>query len=984
MVSSTARQIISLAISLLIVVISLTDVAQGATEPTNVTKLERYAPGFAGAPGKMARDDAGNFYVTDFWGKGIVKLNRHGVRAGFIATLGRPSAVAVLPDNRLVVAMTAPQPYVAFYSQHGSFPDVTGEESGTFETPSPAFYRPIGITVDDYGYIYVLDAGDSSSEPTDVNFGRIRVYESIGSNAAYRYFIGARTNTNVLATTYDNRLKQPAGIAYEKVGHNIVVADTMNGRLLFFSEYDGISMAAVSSIGKSSSGGGTGAPPSIGSTIVTFGNPVDVAFEYDAVPTLQRIYVAERARNEISVLDATTNKSTKYINGTEVSGATMKHPNSVLFEKTATGGVLYTNNAATSSPADVLSLSIDGGAIPGAGATLTIKPIASTVTLGTLSVSGNVSPVNDVTCSVNGGAYFPTSLDDTTPLVNDDWKTNSNLTLQTGANYILCKSTIDGLTSFAEAATYFDPAPVDGPTVTIAGPATAYSNNASLTVSGTTGAANAFVKVDGSISGTCSTTSNANSSWSCELTLPEGSNLLTASAWKTGSTVITSNVVTVVVDVKDPDMTVTGKISFLDNGATTTNAVQNLDGIVFDVNLSSVEVNGVEVLPGAKVTLTGNRTYFSTPVILNRGLNTVTVTATDLAGRSATLLRTVTLNPEIPGLTVALPADNSYRPAGTTTATASGTVNTAFTLVDAAGTSVTPTDGNWSTAAMTVASDVFGSYKFTASGGGNATVTEKRSINANTDFAQLAITSPAADLATNSSSVVISGSVAAETVAAPTISVSGGATITDSTYTQGTGIFSHTVTFPAQGTYSVKVAADAATTAVRNIIYDTTLPEITIQADSKISPTMISGLIDPSAKISKITGSLGTGSPFDIPVVYPFVQFTGSVVWHANLNGYPYDTVTFTAISPAGNEKSLTRKAGIPTGDIDGDGVVRLSDALAALRHVAGTEPFIENSNKKFQADVGALVEGRAGQDGVVDITDAVLILGKSYGLLSF
>jgi hypothetical protein len=80
---------------------------------------------------------------------------------------------------------------------------------------------------------------------------------------------------------------------------------------------------------------------------------------------------------------------------------------------------------------------------------------------------------------------------------------------------------------------------------------------------------------------------------------------------------------------------------------------------------------------------------------------------------------------------------------------------------------------------------------------------------------------------------------------------------------------------------------------------------------------------------------------------------------------------------------------GIPTGDIDGDGVVRLADALAALRHVAGTErinPLGTDAEKTkfFQGDVGGLINGRAARDGVIDIADSVLILSKAYGLLTF
>lgn len=967
MVSSTGRKIISLAISLLVVVISLTGVALGATAPT-VTALSRYTPGFAGSPGKMARDAAGNFYVTDFWGRGIVKLDRQGSKIGFIATLGRPSAVAVLADNRLVVAMTAPQAYVAFYSQLGSSPNVTGEEVAQLGAPAKAYFRPTGITVDAAGYIYTVDSGDSFTSTT-VNVGTVRVYSSAG---AYLYAFGTRTQPGEFLT--GAAFKQPMGIAYEKASNQVVVVDTMNSMVKFFSAWNGSTCTYQASIGTH-----MWEYPEL-NLPAKLGDPTDVAFEYSGA-NLSRMYITERTRNEISVVDVTTGSPTygydlKRINGTTVTSADMKHPSGVLFEKTTTGGVLYASNASTSTAANVLALSIDSGTIPPAGATLTIDAIPPTSLTTPIAISGTNSGAFAVSCSVNGGADVPAT-------GTTSW-TISSLGLVSGNNSILCKTSNGTVTSFAPAATFYDAAPVAGPTPVILAPLTgSYTNNVSQTVSGTTSVANATVKVESSLGGSCSTTSDAKKDWSCTLTLPEGVNDITASASKPGTTVVTANV-TVTVDVTPPNMT--GTVSFLSDVATelgaptTTNAVQNLDGIVLDVNLSSVELNNVAVPVGAIVPLTGNNTYFSAPVTLVRGLNTVTVKATDLAGNSTTLSRKVTLNPEIPGLAVALPADNSYRAAGV--ATANGSVDAGLTSVNAAGTVVAPTGGNWSTAAMTVASG-FGSYKFTASGAVTP-VTEKRTINANVAYAQLAITSPAADLATNSSSVIISGSVAPASPI-PQISIDGGTAVDVTTYTSVDGGFSHTVALVSQGLHSVKIIANAATTAVRNILYDATLPELTLRADSKPMPTTISGAIEPSAKISAITAKLSGNSvviPLSVISFDPYDQASGSVVWHAGLNGYTYDEITFTTADPAGNLKDMKREAGIPTGDVDGDGAVRLSDALAALRHVAGTESL--TGNPKFQADVGALVEGHAGQDGVIDINDAVLILGKSYGLLSF
>jgi len=68
------------------------------------------------------------------------------------------------------------------------------------------------------------------------------------------------------------------------------------------------------------------------------------------------------------------------------------------------------------------------------------------------------------------------------------------------------------------------------------------------------------------------------------------------------------------------------------------------------------------------------------------------------------------------------------------------------------------------------------------------------------------------------------------------------------------------------------------------------------------------------------------------------------------------------------------------SGDVDGDGAVRLADALRVLRAAAGTEPLTPPQN-----DACDLAGGRPvllTPDGVCDVIDAVMILRKAYGLL--
>jgi len=979
MVSSITRKTIALAISLLVVVISLTDVALGAVAPAAPFAVSRYTPGFAGAPGKMARDAAGNFYVADFWGKGIVKLDRQGVKSGFIATNGRPSAVAVLPDNRLVVAVVAPQPKIAFYKQSGVSPNVSGEEDvvNTFGNPTVALYRPVDIAVDNAGKIYVLDSGDTSGDmdgfdqiiiPASIYRGNVKVYSAAG---AFLHEFGNRTYP-IQTSTLPYYFKLPQGIAHEKAANQIVVADTQNGRLQYFAASDGSSCAHVKSVGTTAGL----ANPTVGQA-VKFANPVDVAFEYNDSTVLQRVYVAEKGKNQITVFDPANNFYLMGIDDVTVSGATMKQPSSILFERTGTGastaGVVYTANAATSTAANVMALGIDGGTVP-VPATLTIATtVPPTTTTSSLTLNGSVSLANNqVSCSVNGGTAVPVTA------VGNSWS-GVALTLVSGDNYILCKTTSGAVTTYAEANTYYTGVLSAAPTVTILQPvAGTITKNATVTVSGTSDTANATVQLVNSLNSyTVTTTTNAAKNWTAVVSLAEGSNLVTVSAWKQGTATGTADV-TVTADFTAPGI---AGISFLSNSATTNLAVQNIDGIIQEANLSKVEVNGVAVPATAMVTMTGNNTYFSAPVTLIRGGNAVTVTATDAAGNISTAsTRTgVTLNPEIPGFTVALPGDNSYL-AATGSVAASGAADNGFSSVNAYSVS----GGTWSGTLSALAG--FNEYQFVASGGGNVAVSAKRSINVAATNAKLAVTNPPADLAVLNSSVLVEGVVAPGFSPTPQISINGvasGAVTPDADYATS-GKFSFTASSLVEGTNVIKVTAGS-TTAVRNIIRDTALPDLTLQADSKAMPSSITGVIEPSAKISAITAELAT-APVAIPLTAitfeAYDASTDTVTWHANLSGYTYDLISFTTVDPAGNAKTLPYDMGIPTGDIDQDGVVRLSDALAALRHVAGTQVLAGQGFK--QADVGSLVHGRAGRDGVVDINDAVLILNKSYGLMTF
>src|SRR5690349_5345258 len=90
MVPSMKKKQIILAISLLLLVISLTGVAMAAA-PQLGTALKLYpTTNIQGAPGKLAQDVAGNMYVTDFWAQGVWAFDKQFRQIGFMRTESRP------------------------------------------------------------------------------------------------------------------------------------------------------------------------------------------------------------------------------------------------------------------------------------------------------------------------------------------------------------------------------------------------------------------------------------------------------------------------------------------------------------------------------------------------------------------------------------------------------------------------------------------------------------------------------------------------------------------------------------------------------------------------------------------------------------------------------------------------------------------------------------------------------------------------------
>ncbi|WP_432360921.1 S8 family serine peptidase [Sporosarcina sp. UB5] len=131
--------------------------------------------------------------------------------------------------------------------------------------------------------------------------------------------------------------------------------------------------------------------------------------------------------------------------------------------------------------------------------------------------------------------------------------------------------------------------------------------------------------------------------FSFQTVLTEGENEFTAVSQLDGRTTGTSSPVTVILDTMKPELTITNP----KDGDKTNRETVTVEGTVMDAHLKSVTVNGQQA------TVSGDGTY-SKRILLDEGMNTITVVATDAAGNETTQTVSITAKytaPEISNLT---------------------------------------------------------------------------------------------------------------------------------------------------------------------------------------------------------------------------------------------------------------------------------------------------------------------------------------------
>lgn len=280
-----------------------------------------------------------------------------------------------------------------------------------------------------------------------------------------------------------------------------------------------------------------------------------------------------------------------------------------------------------------------------------------------------------------------------------------------------------------------------------------------------------------------------------------------------------------VVDMAPPLLAV----STLSDGAYTSNEILNIAGTVTDnTGVTGIAVNDTAV----QVTTDGSYSY---AMLLKKGINIITITATDSAGNMSTDARAVILDQTAPVLAVTSPADNSKT--GKMLLEVSGTVDETSTVMVKIKDNVQSAlmnDGAFS--ATVILEPGYNTIEITATDLAGNRSTLKRTVVLDEQVPALAITAPSQDIRTNQRNLTITGTVSDDLTAV-------GVTITkdNEIFTPPVinGTFEQLVDLVEEKTYGFVVTATnevgTSTSVQRNIIYDITPPVLSI--DPVLTPT---------------------------------------------------------------------------------------------------------------------------------------------------
>lgn len=268
-------------------------IAQSASAPV-VTNLPPLIDG-SSTPVRVYVDALGNYFVSDPRGGGVIKYDKNGKRLIVYSAVKDAVGMAIAQNGELLVT-------------HGTtvvrLNAVTGAVIGTFGS----FQKAHGIAIDSTGNIYVTDSAADCVQKFDVAYNPVVLALAMP---------GKPSNSFGSTGAVSGLLKRPAGITYEKVSGQLAVADSLNGRIQFFTQAG----AWVSNLG------------AFGSGPLKFTMPKNIAFEYSA-GIVSRYYVVDSFQSNIQVIDAATKAFRSYIGGYGYARGELVSPSDVVVDQT--------------------------------------------------------------------------------------------------------------------------------------------------------------------------------------------------------------------------------------------------------------------------------------------------------------------------------------------------------------------------------------------------------------------------------------------------------------------------------------------------------------------------------------------------------------------------------------------------------------------------------------------------------------------------
>jgi RHS repeat-associated protein len=343
----------------------------------------------------------------------------------------------------------------------------------------------------------------------------------------------------------------------------------------------------------------------------------------------------------------------------------------------------------------------------------------------------------------------------------------------------------------------------------------------------------------------------------------------------------------------------------------TKDTVATVWGTVTDSTSVTVTVNGTPVPLDPDT--------FKTTVNLVEGLNTITIVATDAAGNTTTVTRTITRDTIPPTLTISSPSDSTVT--NQNAVQISGTVSdsTSVTLT-ANGQNVTVSNGTFSTSVSLT--EGISTITIVATDAAGNTTTINRIIGMYTITPVITIQSPQNNSTVSDSAVTVSGMVQDSTKA--TVTINGNTVPVNSD-----GSFSITVPLAAGANQIMISATDAAGNTSSNQVSimrsSIVLPPDPVTVAPKIDPTVVT-------TVETATSFLYTGPhPIQTGVDTSMMSYVRAAVIRGRVlsrNNQPLPGVTVSILNHPEFGQTLSRADGMYDMAINGGGQLTVNFAM--------------------------------------------------------